>query len=45
LRSIGFYRLWIPGFAEIVKPLYEATKESKDFIWTQEKQRAFEKVK
>ena len=34
LGSAGFFRLWIPGFPEIPKPLYEATREAKDFVWT-----------
>jgi hypothetical protein len=32
LRSAGFCRLWIPGLAEIAKPLYEVTKEAKNFV-------------
>jgi hypothetical protein len=31
LGSAGFCRLWIPGFAEIARPLYEATKEAPDW--------------
>ena len=27
LGSAGFCRLWIPGFAEMAKPLYQATKD------------------
>jgi hypothetical protein len=45
LDAVGFCRVWILGFAEMAKPLYEGTKEAKDFVWTQEHQRAFEKVK
>lgn len=33
------------GFAEIAKPLYEATRKAKVFICTQEHRRIFEKVK
>lgn len=31
LGSAGFCRLWIPGFAEMAKPLYQATKETIPF--------------
>lgn len=37
LETLRFCRLWIPGFAEISKPLYETTKGSQDFIWTEER--------
>lgn len=45
LGSTGFCRLWIPGFVEITKPLYETTKEAKDLVWTQDHQGTFERVK
>jgi hypothetical protein len=45
LGSAGFFRLWIPGFTEIAKPLYEATRETKDFVWTQDHQKTFDKIK
>ena len=32
LGSKRFYHLWIPGFAKLAKPLYEATKEEQDLI-------------
>jgi hypothetical protein len=39
LGSTRFFRIWIPGFAEIDKPLYEATKEPpENFVWTEEHQ-------
>lgn len=38
LGTVGFYHLWIPGFAELAKPLYEATKEGHSFLWTQHHQ-------
>lgn len=31
LGSAGYCRLWIPGFAEIARSLYEATKEKQEF--------------
>lgn len=45
LDAVGFCRVWILGFAEMAKPLYEGTKEAKDFVWTQDYQRAFERIK
>lgn len=45
-RSENFYQLWILGFAEIAKSLYEAahgTKES--FLWTETQERAFKTIK
>ena len=45
LGPAGFCHLWIPGFAELAKPLYEATKEGQDFTWTKDHQLAFDKLK
>nr|XP_036867633.1 uncharacterized protein LOC118971162 [Manis javanica] len=45
LGSAGFCRLWIPGYAEIARPLYEATKEGPGWQWTQERQEAFDRLK
>lgn len=45
LGSAGFCRLWIPDFAEIARHLYEATREAKDFVWTYDHQKAFDKIK
>lgn len=42
LVSTGFCYLWSPGFAEIAKPLYEATKDKPNFVWTKDRQRAFD---
>lgn len=36
--TAGFCRLWTPGFVEIAKPLYEATKEKLGFVWTDNQQ-------
>lgn len=44
MGSAVFCRLWIPGFAVIAKPLYEATREAKVFVWTQDFQKAFGKI-
>ncbi|XP_059537141.1 uncharacterized protein LOC132226566 [Myotis daubentonii] len=45
LGSAGYCRLWIPGFAEIARPLYEATKEGKAFDWTEKDEVAFRQLK
>jgi ribonuclease HI len=45
LGSAGFCRLWIPGFAEIARPLYEATKEAPDWSWGEREQQAFDQLK
>ena len=45
LGSAGFCRLWIPGYAEIARLLYEATKEGPGWQWTQEQQEAFDRLK
>ncbi|XP_047418105.1 uncharacterized protein LOC124991386 [Sciurus carolinensis] len=45
LGSAGFCRLWIPGFAELAKPLYEATKDKQPFNWTIEADTAFQQIK
>nr|UUG66872.1 MAG: pol protein [Gammaretrovirus sp.] len=45
LGTAGFCRLWIPGFATLAAPLYPLTKESGNFVWTLEHQKAFETLK
>ena len=45
LRMAGLWHLWISGFAEIAKPLYEAMAGGQDFIWMEERQRAFDALK
>ncbi|XP_035296978.1 protein NYNRIN-like isoform X3 [Cricetulus griseus] len=45
LGTAGFCRLWIPGFATLAAPLYPLTKEKFSFTWTEEHQRAFDKIK
>lgn len=44
LRFSRLRHLWIPGFAELAKPLFEATK-GQDFTWTKDHQLAFDKHK
>ncbi|XP_058547090.1 uncharacterized protein LOC131489233 [Neofelis nebulosa] len=45
LGSAGYCCLWVPGFAEIARPLYEATKEGKTFEWTEKEETAFNQLK
>ena len=45
LGSAGYCRLWVPGFAEIARPLYEATKEGKTFKWAEREETAFNQLK
>lgn len=45
LGSAGFCRLWIPGFAELAKPLYQATKDQQPYSWTEEAEQAFQQIK
>lgn len=45
LSTARFCHFRIPGFAELAKPLYEATKGELDFIWTEDKQKAFDTLK
>ena len=44
LGTADFFTLWIPGFAELARPLYTNTKETENFSWTKEHQGAFEKI-
>jgi hypothetical protein len=46
LLGIGsYYRRFIKGFSALAKPLSELTKKKNDFIWKEECQTAFEKLK
>lgn len=45
LETAGFCRLWIPGFADMAKPLYEVTKQKQDFVWTEAMNKAFSDLK
>lgn len=45
LGTVGFCRLWIPGFATLAAPLYPLTKGKGEFVWTEEHQSAFETLK
>jgi hypothetical protein len=41
----SYYRRFIKGFSALAKPLSELTKTKNDFIWKEECQTAFEKLK
>ena len=45
LGSTGFCRLWIPNYAELAKPLYEATKSTIPFGWAEQMETAFKTIK
>ncbi|KAK1338559.1 hypothetical protein QTO34_019212 [Cnephaeus nilssonii] len=45
LGLAGYCRLWIPSFAEIARPLYEATKEGRAFERTEKEETAFNQIK
>ena len=44
LGTVGYYRLWILGFAEKARPLYEGSKESKNWTWTEPMRQAFQEL-
>lgn len=46
LGTVGYCRLWIPGFAEIAKPLHSATEGGAGPLeWAEEEERAFQTLK
>ena len=40
-----YYRRFIRGFASIASPLHALTSKSKDFVWNNESQEAFDRLK
>ena len=44
LGTVGYCRLWILGFAEKARPLYEGSKESKNWTWTEPMRQAFQEL-
>ena len=40
-----YYRTFIKGFADIVRPLYDLTRKDEEFEWTEAQQKAFEIIK
>ncbi|XP_056659777.1 uncharacterized protein LOC103105672 [Monodelphis domestica] len=45
LGTVGYCRLWVPDFATIANPLYQAARESREWTWTPEMDSAFRKLR
>ncbi|KAJ7414127.1 hypothetical protein BTVI_41646 [Pitangus sulphuratus] len=45
LGTVGFWRMHIPEYNQIVSPLYLMTRKKNDFQWGPEQQQAFEQIK
>ncbi|RMC05661.1 hypothetical protein DUI87_17746 [Hirundo rustica rustica] len=45
LGAIGFWRMHIPEYSQIVSPLYLVTHKKNDFHWGPEQQQAFAQIK
>ena len=45
LGTVGYCWLWILGFAEKARPLYEGTKKNKDWKWTEPIKEAFQELR
>ena len=45
LGLAGYYRRFIENFSKIAKPLTSLLEKSADFIWTDERQMAFDELK
>ncbi|RMC03633.1 hypothetical protein DUI87_19809 [Hirundo rustica rustica] len=45
LGAIGFWRMHIPEYSQIVSPLYLVTCKKNDFYWGPEQQQAFAQIK
>ncbi|KAF6390301.1 hypothetical protein mRhiFer1_007875 [Rhinolophus ferrumequinum] len=45
LGTTGYCRLWILGYAEIVKPLYKATKDKVPWAWGSDQKKAYDELK
>ncbi|RMB93748.1 hypothetical protein DUI87_29820 [Hirundo rustica rustica] len=45
LGTIGFWRMHIPEYSQIVSPLYLVTRKKNDFHWGPEQQQAFTQIK
>ena len=42
---VNFYRQWIPGFANIARPLHDLFQKNQAWQWTENEQHAFELLK
>ena len=45
LGTIGYCRLWILGFAKKAWPLYEGSRENKNWTWTEPMKQAFQELR
>ncbi|RMC21993.1 hypothetical protein DUI87_02864 [Hirundo rustica rustica] len=45
LGAIGFWRMHIPEYSQILSPLYLVTRKKNDFHWGPEQQQAFAQIK
>ena len=45
LGTVGYCRLWIMGFAEKARPLYEGSKETSNWTWTEPMKQAFQTLR
>ena len=43
--GVGFWRMHIPNYSQIVSPLYHFTRKKNDFEWGPEQRQAFEQIK
>ncbi|KAL9967719.1 hypothetical protein ACROYT_G026008 [Oculina patagonica] len=45
LGLVGYYRRFVPNFAQVARPLHNLTQAKVDFVWTLECQLSFETMK
>ena len=45
LGLVGYYHRFVPDFSKIVKPLTELTKRDEPYVWTEEREEAFQILK
>ena len=45
LGTVGYCRLWIMSFAEKARPLYEGSKETPNWTWTEPMKQAFQTLR
>jgi hypothetical protein len=45
MGMVGFYARFIPGYSDIAAALHNLKKKGVSFVWTEEQQRAFDKLK